>query len=216
MPKLTKPSVCVGMTFRKLKVLEMVRIDHKHRKFWLCACDCGNKKIIRQDGLVGKTRPTISCGCQTSKSATTHGMEGTSIYHIWKSMRSRCDRTKHIHYKNYGGRGISYTKRWEKFENFYADMGARPPGMTLDRINNTAGYSKENCRWATHKQQSRNTRKNKIIVFRGETKCLVEWAEIVGLRPDTIGQRLQKGWSVEAALLTPVQFRKPRQGVEEC
>ncbi len=110
-----------------------------------------------------------------------------------------------VHYKYYGERGISYDPRWEKFENFYADMGDRPAGMTIDRIDNNKGYSKENCRWATLKEQANNTSRNHKIKFQGKTQTLTQWAEEVGINRRTIGARLKLGWSVERTLTSPVR-----------
>lgn len=115
-------------------------------------------------------------------------------------MKDRCLRREHIHYKKYGGRGITVCERWMKFENFLADMGERPAGKTLDRINNDKGYCPENCRWATPKEQSRNTHKNHNLTFNGQTKTITEWAELTGLLKTTIKERLRRGWTIEEVL----------------
>lgn len=112
-------------------------------------------------------------------------------------MRQRCDNEKCINYINYGARGITYDRRWEDFEEFLKDMGERPSGLSLDRIDNNSGYSKENCRWATRTVQNRNTRRAHL--FNGKT--LKEWSEILGVRRGTLAQRYYVyGWSVDRVL----------------
>ena len=122
-------------------------------------------------------------------------------------MRSRCDRTDHPSYQSYGGRGITYDPRWVKFAAFFADMGKRPEGKTLDRIDNDGPYTKENCRWATLKEQRQNSRDNVWLTFEGETLCASQMAKKYGLHRGTLWDRLRRGWPLEKALTTPVQSR---------
>lgn len=132
-----------------------------------------------------------------------HGMSKTKIYGIWRSMRSRCENPATAAYKDYGARGISVCERWKSFENFYEDMGERPEGKSLDRIDNSKGYSPENCVWSTSKSQSRNRRGLRTATANGQTKSLGEWAEETGLSVSTLWNRLQLGWSDEDAINTP-------------
>lgn len=115
-------------------------------------------------------------------------------------MISRCTCKNNEAYQNYGGRGIKVCKRWRIFENFYLDMGDKPAGKTLDRINNNDDYSPENCRWASPKEQSRNKRNNVWITFGEKTQILTDWANEVGLSPGTLKYRIDAGWPVEKAL----------------
>lgn len=125
----------------------------------------------------------------------------TPEYRSWMSMISRTSNHGILYY---GERGISVCDRWrQSFQNFLQDMGRRPKGHTLDRIDNSMGYSPENCRWATLTQQMRNTRRNRMIECRGEKKLLIEWSEISPVPYKIIHQRLQKGWSAENAIFTP-------------
>lgn len=127
---------------------------------------------------------------------------------IWRDMHRRCYDRSRKEYHRYGGRGIKVCQRWHNFENFFADMGERPSGMSLDRIDNDGDYSPENCRWATVKEQNNNTRANRVITFNGESKSMTQWAEEVGIKVGTIWMRLHLGWSIEETLQKPVSVKK--------
>ena len=122
-----------------------------------------------------------------------HGLAMTQTYHAWQAMKTRCYNKNFHAYPNYGARGITVCERWlASFENFYEDMGEKPCGKSLDRINNDKGYSKENCRWATNEEQQRNRRWAKLLTYKGVTKPIAEWAEITGIPYRTILGRLKK------------------------
>jgi len=116
-------------------------------------------------------------------------------------MRERCRNPKNKKFQHYGARGISVAARWNSFENFLADMGEAPPGLTLERDDVNGNYEKDNCRWADQKTQQNNRRNNRRIEFRGETLTLSQWAERLGLKEATVRNRLDRaGWPVERAL----------------
>jgi hypothetical protein len=144
----------VGQRFARLVVLEFHSISPNNGARWLAKCDCGNTTVAYASGM--KQGSTKSCGCYNRDRMTKHGMEGSKVYAVWSSMLSRCRNHNHPSWRNYGGRGISVCERWEKFENFLADMG-QPTGV-LDRINNDGHYSPDNCRWATWSQSNKNKR----------------------------------------------------------
>ena len=122
----------------------------------------------------------------------------------WSGMMARCHHKSNHKYKRYGGRGISVCERWHDYENFKKDMGERPEGTSLDRINNDGDYCPENCRWATHKEQNRNRSDNRRIEFNGETKTLPEWADIAGISRTAFKRRLERGWDFKRALSQPL------------
>lgn len=187
--------------------LTAVRFDHKVKthQYWTFKCSCGNEKAIYiYDVMIGKTK---SCGCLKKKLMSerfkTHGMRYTKIYAVHNSMKERCLNPDCKDYKNYGNRSIKVCPEWlgkNGFINFYEDMGICPEGKSLERKNNNLGYCKENCRWATPKEQANNKRNNHLITFNGKTLNIVQWAKKLNVNPDVIYKRVYRGWSVERAL----------------
>ena len=175
---------------------------------WLCQCECGTVKTVATSHLrQGKSK---SCGCLerelASARAKTHGMSGTVEQRTWTSMRDRCRNPKAAHYECYGGRGISVCERWaNSFENFYEDMGPRPSSChSIDRIDVNGNYDPANCRWATIKEQRRNTRTNRLVRYLDREVCIAEAAELSGIPAATLIQRLNRGWSIDR-LFSPVR-----------
>lgn len=134
-----------------------------------------------------------------------HGQWNTPAYHSWLAMISRCENPRNISYKNYGGRGIRVCDRWRRSAAaFLADIGPRPGrGYSLDRIDVNGHYEPGNARWATAVEQQRNQRTNRILTVNGEAKCLSEWAALLGITRSALRFRLDRGWSVEAAVSEP-------------
>lgn len=141
---------------------------------------------------------------------TKHGMAHLPEYSVWCGMIARCTNPNTKTYSRYGGRGVVVCERWRSFPPFFADMGPRPsPEHTLDRIDNNGNYEPGNCRWATQKQQTRNTSRTQMLEVGGIIRPLADWADFVGLPPSTIRTRLALGWAADAAVHTPL-VRKGR------
>lgn len=199
-----------GQQFGRLVALRQAA----KRQYWVCRCDCGNERIVFGPDLQRKrdTRrrrsPTQSCGCLfrelARKRFVTHGHKRggklTRVYTAWCNMLQRCLNPKVKNFSDYGGRGIQVCERWLKFENFFADMGECPPGMSIDRRDNNGNYEPDNAQWATRQMQNRNQRRIRPITFNGETLLVTEWAERLGLNRRTLVDRLNKGWPIERAL----------------
>lgn len=154
---------------------------------------------------VRKPRPDLSARNQMS---AKHGMLETPTYRSWKSMNARCNCQSNKDFHKYGGRGISVCDRWKDFKSFYEDMGDRPDGMTIDRIDVNGNYEPSNCRWASPKTQGRNTRSNVIIEFNGKAQCIADWAEEVGIERKTLEYRMRSGWEASRALTTPSLIKR--------
>ena len=183
-----------------------------------CAC-CGlfyerhgntaawHRKQLRDRGYVY---------CSKNCASFKHGgnKDKTPEYGSWKAMKSRCNYKGTTHYERYGGRGIGYDPSWEDFKIFLSDMGEKPDlKMELERIDNNRNYCKENCRWATHKEQTRNRggkRATRLYTFEGKTMCIADWAKEVGISPQSMQKRLNNGWPLEKA------FSKEKHDKKGC
>jgi len=192
-----------NMRYGRLIAIEDVGFK-SGKRMWRCLCDCG-KEIVTQGAMLtrGGTR---SCGCLAGENNKTHGKSNSETYRTYSGMKTRCLNKKHRQYSNYGGRGITICDRWiASFENFLADMGERPAGMTLDRKDNNGNYEPSNCRWATDTEQARNRSSNLFLTYQGETLCMKEFAKKFNIKRTTLGRRLSAGWPIEKALLDPVK-----------
>lgn len=192
--------------FGRLVALRICGKQRQHN-LWECKCDCGKIHNVRSTHLTDGR--IMSCGClhreRASMSMFKHGMSETPEFRVWTRMRSRCLDKNCKSYKDYGGRGIKICVRWDAFANFFSDMGVRPsPGHSIERIENNLGYSPINCRWATKLEQARNKRNNRFITVNGVRRCMGEWAEVTGLSPSVIGNRIYSGWSEQEAVTLPL------------
>lgn len=194
-----------GQKFGRLTVVEKVGSKKGEGVLWRCKCDCGGE--VEVTGKKLRNGNTKSCGCiakellvARNKASGTHGMTATPTWISWDSMKQRCLNVKHKSYAIYGGRGIKICDRWlESFEDFLADMGERPEGMTLDRIDVDGDYTPGNCRWATSETQSNNRTNNRLVEYRGVTQTLAKWARELGISRQALRYRLDHGWSIREA-----------------
>ena len=169
----------IGKRFTKLLVIKYLGRKGGHR-MWLCQCDCGKEKAIRESHLLSSN--TKSCGCLRSQKHYIHGDASRNhterLYAVWRGMRYRCRNPNSKDYANYGGRGICVCSEWDSYMNFkkWALTNGYHEGLQIDRRNNDKGYSPENCRWVTCKDNQRSRRNNRIITIDGKTQTATEWA----------------------------------------
>lgn len=178
-----------------------------------CVCVCGTERIIYANSL--KSGTTKSCGCLAIEKATKHGhinkKRPSKEYVSWAGMIARCTYEKHNRYKYYGGRGIKVCDRWNDFRNFLADMGERPKGNSLDRVDINKDYCPENCRWADNRTQARNKSTSHYFTFNGETIHQYDWEDRLSLKRGSLRNRVRLGWSIERILTTgPIRGRPKR------
>lgn len=206
-----------GKRFGKLTVIKKHNQDKWGGWNWLCRCDCGNETVVSGGHLRGLK--TKSCGCSRKETKNfTHKMTGSRLYNVWQAMKSRCYYEKSEMFKHYGGRGITVCDEWKNsFISFYDwsikngyDENAERGQCTIDRIDVNGNYEPNNCRWATIKQQANNTRRNHLIKYNGKTQTVSQWANELGVEPDSIFSRLQKGFTEEEALSLKVYERRKR------
>lgn len=197
--------MAAGQRYGRLTTL--ARTGSKDRKsIWEFRCDCGALiQCYAEFVRCGKKR---SCGCllyesrkKNGQSNAKHGLSHLPEHNVWGAMHQRCKENK-----TYIDRAINVCARWSIFENFLEDMGRRPsPQHTIERINNDLGYEKDNCKWATRDEQMRNTSRTIRVEINGIEMCLKDAAAVVGIKYDTVKQRIRAyGWTVERALSTPV------------
>ena len=200
-----------GSQFNRLKVLCTGKAAGTYRYFAICQCDCGSAPVkVRIDKL--RSAHTTSCGCAQREASTKHGMWNHTLFSKWSGMMRRCYNQRDSHFHAYGARGIAVCERWHDVRNFVTDVEPTyRDGLSLDRINNDAGYSPENCRWVPMPAQASNKRSNVMLTYCGETMCLAGWSELYGINYRLLWERVTLyGWSAHDALTTPSLDAKTR------
>lgn len=185
------------------------RSDGRNRKFAKCVCECGTEKeVMYKDLKNGKSK---SCGCLQKEKASiigkakrTHELTDTKEYRSWAGLRNRCSNPRNKHYKEYGGRGVTVCTEWGSFEQFLVDMGNAPsPQYSVERTDNSKGYSKSNCIWATAKTQANNRRNNALGTIEDVTRTISEWCDYYKTPSSRVYARLKYGWELVDALTIP-------------
>ena len=198
-----------GQVFGRWTVLKMTgRSGNKPtgQSLWHCRCECGREKQAVLYGAL-TTGGSRSCGClrkEERAAKRTGRFENLDLYSVWQSMKTRCQNQRHASFRNYGARGIEICERWESFQNFLADVGKRPEGMTLERINNDGNYEPGNCRWASRLEQGRNKRTNQRVVWKGLDMTLTELARLENVAFHSLRNRIVQSEYT------------PEQAVNEC
>lgn len=213
-----KPLDLVGKKFGRLTVLKRVGNTKGGRTQWKCVCSCPNGEKTECVVVGGNLTNghTQSCGCyrieKTVKRSTIHGKSYSKLHYLWDSMKQRCYNPKNKRYKIYGAEGKTVCDEWKNnFQAFYDwgiangfDENAKRGEYTIERIDRTKGYSPQNCRWATDKEQSNNRRSNHLIEYKGKTQTMKQWADEKGIEYKKLWARINKlHWSIEQALETP-------------
>lgn len=189
-----------GTRFGRLVGVQLLQRDEttENNHLWRFRCDCGAEKDARIK-LV-RSGNTTSCGCAFRdvmvERNTTHGLSRNPAYKIWKGMKARCNTPTNTDYASYGGRGIRVCERWSEFPNFLADMGERPEGHSIDRIDVNGHYEPSNCRWSPPVEQANNKRTSRLIEIGGEIRTLQQWSDHHGIGRSLVAWRMRQGWPI--------------------
>ena len=207
-----------NQTFGRLTVLYRVYPNNLTKKhtYWKCRCECGKETITSSNHL--KTGHTQSCGCLHDEKmgdknpAYKHGMRDTRLYRIWSGMKERCLNENCHKFKNYGARGIKICNEWldkeNGFINFYdwAINNGYEEDLTIDRFDVNKNYEPNNCRWLSKKEQNLNKTTTRYAVYKHKKKTIMDWAEEYNIKYSILIRRIDRGWDIERALLTPVRY----------
>ncbi len=204
-----------GQSVGRWTVLDRAENSAAGGTMWRCRCACGVERTI--NGIVLRDARSKSCGCLksevTTARSTKHGHANTGAltptYHSWVAMTQRCTNPKNAEYVNYGGRGIRICARWKTFANFLADMGEKPRGTSIERADNSRGYTKGNCHWSTPTEQARNKRNNRVISYAGRRQTMTEWANELGITPSSLAERIEE-WPLKRAMTAPAHLPSER------
>lgn len=208
-----KVNSMIGTRYGMLQIIGVSQSEKGNTTYAKCKCDCGNiVKILpfllfrgerKSCGCAKTNNPMLSNSSSTSCGNFKDGRTKHNLYGVWKQMIDRCENPSAKHYDRYGGRGIKVCEEWKDFWKFveWSDsVGGRPKKYSLDRINNDGNYEPSNCRWASQFVQTRNTSRNFIIEYNGVSKTVTDWGIELGINPQTITNRINRGWDIKRAL----------------
>lgn len=201
------------ITGRKYGKFTVVAVHERRteRSVWRCRCECGAERLTQMRTLIDG----LKCKVCDEHHLRTHGMTRTSPeFRAWSSAWDRCRNPKHPAWSNYGGRGLTVCDEWRDFQAFYKELGPRPAGMSLDRIDNSLGYEPGNCRWATRADQANNRRVTRMITIDGRTKSLSQWCEETGVPVTRALGRMKHGWPEAEAVTDAADRRRTRRTSE--
>jgi len=190
----------VDQTFNYLTVKSFYDVYRGNAR-WKCECICGRYTLVLASHL--KNGGVQSCGClriYNCHGIITHGMTDTPTYSSWQAMHQRCYNKNHLSYSDYGGRGIKVCEEWHIFETFFKDMGLRPEGKTLDRLDVNDNYYNDNCVWSTIEEQANNKTSTTFVYYNDKYMSTRRWEKYLGFKSGVIRERLRAGWSIERAL----------------
>ena len=193
-----------------LTVIELAYTKNR-KNYWVCRCDCGNIKIIRQDSFkTNRKQKTISCGCYNNskvkgeKNKKPH--RDSKLYRVYHGMKERCYNENCKTFNYYGGKGVKICDEWlNDFDTFYewSIKNGYQDGLSIDRIDVDGDYSPDNCKWVTQKEQASNTTRNRRYEYKGELLTISELAEKYNINRNTLNYRLNVGWEITKAIETP-------------
>jgi hypothetical protein len=198
-----------GQRFGRLTAIKRLP-KWKYTYKWLCKCDCGNETTVLMNNL--RRLHTTSCGCHikeiAGKQRISHGMSYTRIHSIWRNMKKRCSDPNSNRHSSYFDKNITVCDKWLTFEGFYEDMAeGYADNLSIDRLDNSKGYYKENCRWATATEQTNNQTRNKIIEVDGIKDTLANICRAYNVNYKMARDRLLEGWTTERAIKQPKTIR---------
>lgn len=201
--------ITVGLRVGKLTVVTLFREARPSgfgfRYMAKCDCDCGGSISVERGnvsrGRLGGCSDCTNNAVKSHEKANKSRSDGGKAYYTWQAMKRRCQNKKDSRYLDYGGRGIDVSDEWQSYDNFIFDMGEPPTKEhSIDRVDNSKGYSKENCKWASRCEQANNKRNNKNITAFGKTMTQQQWSRETGIKRETIAMRLKRGWPPERAV----------------
>jgi hypothetical protein len=197
-----------GLIVGQWTVIGLSTVTRFGKRHWVVECTCGNLSRALEGDLL-KEKTTRCTECRQKLLRVENPTKTDKVYHVWCSMKRRCHNPNSKDYPRWGGRGIKVCQRWrDSYAAFCEDMGPRPEGCSLDRIDNDGDYCPENCRWASSEAQSKNKRNNVWFDIDGRQMCLTEACAHYGIPATTYYERIKKGWEPQKAISTPGYNRK--------